>query len=102
MFREDSTLTPTLILWMVEHLSSSSASSAVLRGGSEHRDWQTGEHLTAVLIDAMNMNTWAVLAKGSKRAPKKPASIPRPGVGRQAPRTLRVADIAAAARKQKD
>lgn len=54
--------------------------------------WSPEAHLLAGVVDAVNQTTWMVAAVNSKRPPKRPKPMPRPG-GRQR-RGLSVHDLA--------
>lgn len=41
--------------------------------------WSQETHMLANVVDALQTLTWVEVAKASKRAPKRPKPIPRPG-----------------------
>jgi hypothetical protein len=55
-----------------------------LPSGSWHKgngpgSWSTESYLLASVIDAVNQMVWVTVAANSKKAPKPPKPIPRPG-----------------------
>lgn len=65
----------------------------MLRGGLEFRSWTVAEYLAALMVDAIQANTWTTAAVANpKRKPRKPKPIPRPGERRR--RVVTVAQIA--------
>lgn len=55
-----------------------------LPAGTWHKDngpasWSNEAYLIAGLIDSVNQNTWVTVAANSKKKPKQPKPIPRPG-----------------------
>jgi hypothetical protein len=70
---------PRQILILIRNLPVESATMAALRGGSEYLGWGMDRYLTTSLIDAVNFNTYAVVAAaGPKRKPKAPEPMYRP------------------------
>lgn len=78
-------LAPLEILMLIRGLGLGSRFVATLQGSEEFQGWDVGQYQLATLIDAVNYNTYAVIAANSKRKPKepKPAYRPKKG-GRQA------------------
>ncbi|TCO56911.1 D site-binding protein [Actinocrispum wychmicini] len=75
---EGSGLTARRALALVRQLPPESATAAMLRGGPEFRGWGPDRYLTALLIDAVQANTYAFIAANSKRKPPPPHPIERP------------------------
>lgn len=72
-------VSPKSAVAMVTHLPEDSAFVVAVRGGREHTGWDTVAYLLAALIDSVNLTTWAVRAQNTKRPPRKPQPIERPG-----------------------
>lgn len=45
--------------------------------------WSTEAHLLAAVVDEVRNLTWVEVAKASKRRPKQPKPMPRPGARRR-------------------
>lgn len=54
--------------------------SLASRPRAGHGAWSHTDLLLALLADLVAENTWAFAAVNSKRVPKRPKPIPRPGV----------------------
>ena len=68
--------------------------------GEWHKDngpgsWSNESYLLASVIDAVNQNTWVTVAANSKRRPKQPKPIPRPGQQKAKPK-MKWTDLAQA------
>ena len=92
-------ISPRRLLWLCSQLPEDSATVIALRGGEEWRGWGTAEQLLATLIDAVQWNTYATIAVNSKKPPRKPAPVPRPGDMKR--RVMTVSDIIAAERRRR-
>jgi len=69
---------PRSVLWLVEQLPPTSATSAALRGNPELRWWGLAEHALIAAVDAIQANTIASVQVHSKKRLKPPKAIPRP------------------------
>lgn len=69
---------PSLVLPLVEALPDTSMTSALARGGIEHRGWGPERYMLADIYDAIALNT---RVSGSWRKGKEPKfpPYPRPG-----------------------
>jgi hypothetical protein len=77
--RQGSGYSPRQILLLIKGLPLESATVAAMRGGDEFRGWGLDRYHSASLIDAVNYNTYAVIASNSgKRRPKPPEPVYRP------------------------
>ncbi|WP_158881994.1 D site-binding protein [Amycolatopsis anabasis] len=83
VLRPGSGLSPRRALALVRQLPLESATVAALRGGPEFRGWGTDRYLLAMLIDAVNDNTFAFISANSKRKPQPPKPVERPGKAAQ-------------------
>jgi hypothetical protein len=63
--------------------------------------WSTEAHLLASVIDALQWNTWTLARVNSRRKPKEPTPVKRPGAKarRTADRTTKRSSLAALARE---
>jgi hypothetical protein len=77
LFRD--TLSPVEVFGLITKLPEGSRIAAAQLGGPEHVGWDHERHFLALLIDAINTNTYAFVAANSKKKPKEPQAIPRPG-----------------------
>jgi hypothetical protein len=68
---------------MIRNLPIESATISALRGGAEFRGWGVDRYLSAALIDAVQNNTYAFVSANSKRRPKPPEPMERPGKKKQ-------------------
>jgi hypothetical protein len=97
LWREDTTLTPRYVLWLVEHLPPESATIASMKGGPEHRPWTIE---TFLLAQAVNLLAGANHQRAGKRMRKPPIVPPRPkttassvAAKKRRGRVIRVSDI---------
>lgn len=63
-----------------DSLTPQQRASLTQRARAGHGAWSHTDLLLALLADLMAENTWTLAAVNSKRAPKRPQPIPRPGV----------------------
>jgi len=73
------TLGPGLSPRRVWVLLSNMPAGAVPQWTDSAAAWSVESHLLATLLDAVNMLTWVQVAKASKRKPKQPKPVDRPG-----------------------
>ena len=86
VLRPGSGVTARRALALVRQLPPESATAAELRGGPEFRGWGPDRYLTALLIDAVQANTFAFVAANSKRKPSPPQPVDRPESRSRRPR----------------
>ncbi|WP_116210101.1 hypothetical protein [Streptomyces olivoreticuli] len=69
------------VLALVENLPDDAAVMAALLGGRQAVGWDVQSHILADLVDAVQWNTYVLLAQKAKRpgALEKPKPYPRPG-----------------------
>ena len=70
-----------MLLARLASLPDTSALAASVQGAP--RGWGGDRHSLVTLIDALQQNTWATVAVGSKRKPRKPTPMPRPKTPKQ-------------------
>lgn len=85
----DHTHSPRLLLARLTQLPDTSALAASIRG--EPRGWGADRHLLATVVDAVQINTWVLSSANSKRKPKKPTLVTRPGKKKR--RVIRVSEL---------
>lgn len=85
----DHTHSPRMLLVRLLELPDTSALAASIRG--EPRGWGTDRHLFATLVDAIQANTWVLTAANSKKKPRRPKPVPRPGRSKR--RVIRVKEL---------
>lgn len=82
LLSEGSTYSPREIVILILNLPIDSATMAAIQGGSEFRGWGIGEYQQAAMIDAIQQNTYAVVAANTdkkSKMPKPPERAYRPG-----------------------
>jgi len=72
------TESPSEALILIRGLPIGSRFVSQLQGGEQFAGWDTVAYQLATLIDAVNYNTYAVIAANSKRKPKEPKPAYRP------------------------
>lgn len=87
-FAEEPTLTPTVVLWLVEQLPEGSALNAAMRGGPQHRVWTSDLHLQAAVVNML----YAANRQRSGKATK--TGLVTPPAAKKAP-PARVLDLKA-------
>jgi hypothetical protein len=76
--KDESGLTPRLVLCYIRSLPMESATVAAMRGGEQFRGWNQEMYMLANVLDAVRENTYAFVAANSKRKPKTPEPTQRP------------------------
>lgn len=71
-FRQEPTLTPRAVLWLVEHLPEDSATFASIRGGREMRPWTTEMYLLAAQTNMLYAANRQRAGKATKSGIIKP------------------------------
>lgn len=71
-------LPPSEIIVLIQGLGLGSRFVSELQGGEQFVGWDMELYQLATLIDAVNYNTYAVIAANSKRKPKEPKPVYRP------------------------
>lgn len=100
--RPGSGYSPRQILVLIKGFPLESATVAAMRGGDEFLGWGLDQYQNASLIDAINWNTWAVIATGSgKKKPKHPEPTYRPTMKKPKAANNPFAQRLAAARRAK-
>lgn len=69
---------PKTILVLVRQLPPESRTTAAMRGGEQFNGWGVDRYLLTSVIDAINYNTYALVASNSKKKPKEPQPAYRP------------------------
>lgn len=64
---------------LIQNLPDDSATVAAMRGGRQFYGWDTDRYLMAQLVDSVRENTWVLAAVNSKKKPKRPDPLERPG-----------------------
>lgn len=88
LFDNESRVTPTYVLWLVEWLPEESAFVASRRGGQQHRAWTAEMHVAVTMMDVLKQANYQ-RGEGKGKAPKP---TPRPAE-RTARRTVTVAEL---------
>jgi hypothetical protein len=70
---------PRQLLALIHQLPVESRTVAAIQGGPEFRSWTPDTYLLAAVIDAVRENTWAFVSANSKKKPKPPEPVKRPG-----------------------
>lgn len=65
---------------------------AIDPGSGTPHGWSITDYLLAVVVDAINANTWVLQQVNSKSKVKAPEPLPRPGPQRRVVRRLTAAD----------
>ena len=79
LFREDSGLTPSRVLFLLEGLPHESRTINAIADLPEGAGWGVLEHLTATLIDAVHENTFTNVQVRTKKKLSPPERFPVPG-----------------------
>lgn len=87
LWRDGSTLTPRLVLWLAGQLPPDSAFAASMQGGTEFRWWTPSNQL---LVGTVNQLYAANQQRAGKRTIKPLIDSPK---RRQKPRVVRVAEL---------
>lgn len=80
LFTTPAEITPKLALALVEHLPSSSSSSATLREVPDSHGWDTNSYLISTLINAVRDNTYVNMQVRTKKKLKPFPPVEVPGV----------------------
>jgi len=64
---------------LLRRLPLESRTIAAQQGGDEYWGWTTDRHLSASILDALNSLTFAFISANSRKKPKVPKPVPRPG-----------------------
>jgi hypothetical protein len=91
VLREEPTLDPRRILWLVEHMPSDSAVHAALHGNQAVREWRMTEVLLAGIFNRLAMVAIAAAQPHTRRRLKTPDPLVPP-IGRRKQRVVRVID----------
>lgn len=71
-------ISPREALVIIRNLPLDSATVASIRGGTQFRGWDNHMYMLTNIADAVQWNTYAVVAANSKRKPKAPKPLDRP------------------------
>lgn len=96
VLRDDSGLSPRLVLTYVRHMPLESATVAELRGGQHFRGWSPELYRLTDLLDAIQHNTYAFIAANSRRKPQVPKPVKRPDGTASKPKSNSFAALARA------
>jgi hypothetical protein len=75
----DGSLTVREAVILVEQLPFEARTVGMLQGGVEFRGWTVDRHLQASIVDALNSLNYMFLAVNTKKKPKPPVPLQRPG-----------------------
>jgi hypothetical protein len=95
LWRDNSTLTPRFVLWLVEHLPEDAALLASMRGGRKFRPWTTE---TQILAAMANLLAGANFQRAGKKMRKPIVQMPKPTRRRVAGRRISLANLPSARR----
>lgn len=79
VLRFDGSLTVAEAAILVKKLPHGSRTVAAMQGGEDYWGWTPDRHILASLLDAVNANTFAFVSANSKKKPKAPKPVQRPG-----------------------